>query len=626
MLSGSGELQEYISKGDSFKSNANLTLTNGTTIKLTPSDFLFGGGFSIESATSNRNTFDIGAVIPKKLTMKLINYEGQFNLYDFESAYVTNTEVFATLPSGTTETIKKGQFKVDKQVFNSGIVTLTCYDKLAELDTLYSGVYTEQTALEFCQYIADKLGISLNATNFNNRTMTFIIPQESYTDRDLLNYVLQATCNFAYIDVNNQLVIRWYDLATLDVADDLINAGTFRLPSVDIYDAGNFTDMSDSQQVFDAGTFTDISRRLNIETIFGSPTVDVDNVVITGVIVKDIDGNEYVSGTKAYAITIDSNPLIKGREQEVSKAVADIIVGMTFRPMNITALNNPLIEAGDIATVVIKSNPYATIFTNVTYGIGKRSKLVCGAESPGKNSSVRNTESNKAYIQSKEYTNTKVETAISSYDKAIQDLTTLMSQSFGVFKTEEKQDDGSIVYYMHNKPSLSDSNIQWKMTADGLAVSTDYGENWNAGIDASGNAVVNVLSAVGISADWIKGGIITSDISSTAALNVMGLLYASGAVQIDANIYEPNSMVFGQIVNGNKAHIIRLIPTPTEGIGYDYKDIDTDEVTDKVRLTHNGLFGDSNWSGGFALSPNYLTIGGVKMTKDQLTKLLALIS
>ena len=44
------------------------------------------------------------------------------------------------------------------------------------------------------------------------------------------------------------------------------------------------------------------------------------------------------------------------------------------------------------------------------------------------------------------------------------------------------------------------------MTADAFAVSTDGGQTWNAGIDSQGNAVVSVLNAIGINADWINAG------------------------------------------------------------------------------------------------------------------------
>ena len=87
---------------------------------------------------------------------------------------------------------------------------------------------------------------------------------------------------------------------------------------------------------------------------------------------------------------------------------------------------------------------------------------------------------------------------------AEQKLTSLLTRSFGVFKTEQLLGDGSTVYYLHDRPELSDSVNIWKLTGSAFAVSSDGGKTWNAGVDAEGNVVMNILSAIGIDASWIK--------------------------------------------------------------------------------------------------------------------------
>lgn len=42
--------------------------------------------------------------------------------------------------------------------------------------------------------------------------------------------------------------------------------------------------------------------------------------------------------------------------------------------------------------------------------------------------------------------------------------------------TEDPQDDGSVIYYMHNKPTLEESDIVWKLTAEAIGISTDGGK------------------------------------------------------------------------------------------------------------------------------------------------------
>ena len=87
---------------------------------------------------------------------------------------------------------------------------------------------------------------------------------------------------------------------------------------------------------------------------------------------------------------------------------------------------------------------------------------------------------------------------------AEQKLASLLTRSFGVFRTEELMGDGSTVYYLHDRPALSDSVNIWKLTGSAFAVSSDGGKTWSAGVDAEGNVVLNILSAIGIDASWIK--------------------------------------------------------------------------------------------------------------------------
>lgn len=91
-----------------------------------------------------------------------------------------------------------------------------------------------------------------------------------------------------------------------------------------------------------------------------------------------------------------------------------------------------------------------------------------------------------------------------AYKIAEQQMTSLLAQSFGVFKTEEVLQDGSTISYLHDKPLLANSSTVWAMTGDGMGVSTDGGKTWHGGIDSTGNARVNILSAIGIQANWIE--------------------------------------------------------------------------------------------------------------------------
>ena len=95
-------------------------------------------------------------------------------------------------------------------------------------------------------------------------------------------------------------------------------------------------------------------------------------------------------------------------------------------------------------------------------------------------------------------------------DNTIQQFTSLIANGLGLFVTREAVGEtGGYKYYLHNRPTLADSQYQWTFNSNGFAVSQDYGATWSAGIDAEGNAVFNSIAANSVDAMSITGSEIT---------------------------------------------------------------------------------------------------------------------
>lgn len=113
------------------------------------------------------------------------------------------------------------------------------------------------------------------------------------------------------------------------------------------------------------------------------------------------------------------------------------------------------------------------------------------------------------------YVDSNIDEQLSAYDIAVQQLNELAINATGFYQTiytdpitDAKTD------YMHDNPVLSLSNIIYMKTATGFFW-TDTGWNdgnptWMNGYTASGNIVAKTLSVVGINADWITTGSVTS--------------------------------------------------------------------------------------------------------------------
>lgn len=222
----------------------------------------------------------------------------------------------------------------------------------------------------------------------------------------------------------------------------------------------------------------------------------------------DLDIGDY--GTNVY--TISNNIFVRGyTEEELIKIFTPVLEQMAkveYRVVSIELKGNPCVETGDLIRLNTKKEIlYAFVMERKLEGIQalKDSFTAKGEEyySQGLNS----VQASINHAVRRVINRTQKE--LTAYDKAVQELSTLMMQAMGLFKSVEKLEDGSRIYYLHNSPSLANSKVQWKITAGAFAVSSDYGKTWNAGLTADGKATVNALSAIGISFDWASGGTLT---------------------------------------------------------------------------------------------------------------------
>lgn len=64
-----------------------------------------------------------------------------------------------------------------------------------------------------------------------------------------------------------------------------------------------------------------------------------------------------------------------------------------------------------------------------------------------------------------------------------------------------KQEDGSSILYLCDKPTLGESQVVIKLNREGWGMSTDGGETWNVGALVDGTTITKILDAVGINAN-----------------------------------------------------------------------------------------------------------------------------
>ena len=519
MLNVSAKWQRAVMLDNDINVNcfADIVTASGEKIPISDSE-LWANGFEVNDSTSSNGTFTIGALVAGKLKIKLNNIYEDYSKYDFDKASVTAYVSKSFSDDGTTEKLKIGEYRVSETSYDGSLITLTCLDNINNFNREYdSNLSYPTTAYEVVRDACIKCDVPFTMARFDNSDYVINeIPSnnQKLTYGQVIAYILQLSGLWGKCGHDGELLIEWYDMSQFGSQN--YNGGTFSTKTTpysdgDTLNGGNFTDYSSGDSV-DGGTFTEARNYHNVYTQ-KDLNVATDDVVITGVKVtvtskedkaKDVN---VLAGKEGYVVSISDNPFISAdKAQTVADYIFKKIGGMRFRPLDATLLSNPLIESGDVALVTDrKQNTYSCFISNRTFTVGSGTKISCDAENASRNSADKFSSETKAVVQARKV----AQAQLSVYDKQMQLLTQLMSQSLGLFKTEQKQEDGSIIYIMHNKADLNSSNIQWKMTANGLAVSNDYGKTWNAGIDKDGNAIFNIMSAIGINFDWAHGGTLT---------------------------------------------------------------------------------------------------------------------
>ena len=513
MKNVSSQFRRELNNGNrNYVKSAKITLKDETELTLTDKVF-WNNGVKIEESTSNENSFDIGSVIVGQLTLSINNMYDDYSEYDFTDAKITNVSIGIKLSDNTIESLQYGQYTVNEAKYNGSIITLTAYDNMYKFDQPYtkSTLSYPATLLQIVQDSCSKCDVQLGSYDFPHND--FIIQNkpedESITFRNILQWVAQISCCYCKMDPQGRLVLNWYNTDILENISTL-NGGNFLNweANKDTVSGGNFNPWTQGELI-SAGAFSETSDYHTIHS-FSSLTLSTDDVVITGVrVVEEIEGEEgtesktYQSGMDGYVLSVEGNKLIQGSGATVVGFLAEKLVGLRFRPFTASSLSDPTIESGDIALLSDrKGNTYKTIITSNTFQPGNYQNISCGAEAPARKSAQRYSQATQIYVDYRK----EIQKERTEREKALEELGERLEASTGVFTTIEEQSDGSKIYYLHNKPSLDDSDIVWKMTAEAWGVSTDGGKTWNAGMTVDGDTIVRILTATGVNADWIKTG------------------------------------------------------------------------------------------------------------------------
>ena len=492
-----------------------ITFSDGRKLQLSLDDVI---AYMVNDATTESGKFQIGAAIIKEYSITLSNFDGKFNGYVFEGANIV-ADIGLKLADGSWEILRKGVFRIVKAV-GVETISITAYDSMLFFDRPYS-----ESSLQYPATLLDIIRDACTCCQMAFDTSTvqnskYIVSSrpsdEALTFRDVISHAAQIMGCYARIDRLDKLQFGWYAFDNdvniwggifdkdmpYSTGDDLHGGAFMPWDTGDVYYDG-FATMSDYHHFHD----------------LQSKDINTDDIVITGVKVIGLKAGsesapEAVYGKEGYMIVLENNPLIISDTdvKAVARHVGAKLVYNAFRPMTISAQSDPAIEAGDCALVSVseQSPVIYTLVTNTTFSLGGKQSIACSAETPTEKNYTKYNAQTRIIAKTNQETGRKLD----AYDIAVQNMNQLAANTMGFYATTVKQADGSILAYRHDKPKLSESKIVYKSGIDGFWVTenyrgTDAATTWKAGFDSNGNAVLNMLSVIGINFDWAHGGTLT---------------------------------------------------------------------------------------------------------------------
>nr|DAQ34507.1 MAG TPA: Receptor recognition protein, Long tail, Helical sandwich, Tail fiber [Caudoviricetes sp.] len=540
MINVSDTFKQKLQDGERVWQEVEITFPDGT-VKTVKNEIM--GENCTFSDCAESSSFPIGCVVCKSMTLELDNTSDQWKNYNFYMAKVhayLKMQTSVASPAATDELLDENYEPILDQsggailatkaatedrveTIDKGIYTITTPEQYGEilsftaLDDMYKTNATYISHLVLPQSIetlvrdaCETLGIPSEVSMAHGNLIVSEIP-ENMTFRQLFGWAAMLETANARLDSRGYLrFIRWDFSNTQEDYNAVVDADgnvTFKGgASIDsesfISPTGNWTIDSDGFLTL-IESAADTSEKL--KDFFESPTVSSDDIVITGIKLKNKE-NEAMYGSAGYVLELENDLVNDVDLDTVAAQIGDSIIGAKFRNMSGELAYNPLIEFGDIAyTYDRKWNRYITPLTDVSCFVNGKTTVKTQADDPIRGMSKFQSESTKAIVEARRL----VKKEKTAREKAVEKLEETLKNSSGLYETSVTQEDGSTITYLHDKPTLAESKNVIKFTAEAIGVSNDGGKTYPYGFFLTGDLIAKILYAHGINADYIDTGALT---------------------------------------------------------------------------------------------------------------------
>lgn len=500
MKNVSNEFKNIIKSGGPFYAYASITLKNGEKLYLDSENdfFISGNGYSEDGGDG----FPLGSALSKSVVLVIDNIDERYSKYDFYYAQISlfteadienrsydiwrdikGEEILdingntIMLTKSRIERLNEGTFTVLEPTAVGDTIELVGYDSMYKADADFTSKLSyPTTAGQLLREACSTCNIMLGSPKFNNDDFAIEQAPDKVTCREVIGYIAMLAVGNAVIQ-DGTLVIKSYDFSAIS-----------KIASrADLVEDAGYSILMDYQS---------------------DPDISTDPVVITGIATTKKVENEsriLIRGTDDYALEI-TNPLIEGHEDDAINLIGDVLIGVKLRGFSGEFFPDPTIEFMDLACVVDrKDKVYPTFITSLEFNYLGSSSFSCGIKDPERQKSTYYSEATKVYEKAKK----EIKQNKTDFEAAVENLNKTLENASGMYSTESPQPDGSMITYIHDKPTVEESKNVIKVTSEAIGISNDGGKTYPYGLFLTGDLITRILYAIGINADYINSGSLT---------------------------------------------------------------------------------------------------------------------
>lgn len=373
MVNVSQDIIKSFNEGN--KQTALIEVTAGSkTFTITDADII-QGGLKIDRYCVTNSKIEVGSAVASELSLKLRNYDGNFNDVSFEGA-VLNIKIGIKLSSvlegatlgkgilgrmilGSASSdqdvayVPCGLFIVDTPPRKLSTISISALDYMVLFDREVNA-----SALSFPIHVDALIQKICSICNVTLATDVSVLPNHYFsigglpdtnqklTYRQLLQWCAQLTGTCAFMDGSGRLVLKWYE---------------------------------------QTGVTITASERYSSDML-------ENDITITGFTCDDGKGNTYLSGTADYTLDLSDCGFLTNAYEGVLKELQTARGGFAYRPYSATIKSAPYLFPLDMIRYKDKDGVvHDTIVTNVTLALNCNTAISGAGETVTSSSYAQST-------------------------------------------------------------------------------------------------------------------------------------------------------------------------------------------------------------------------------------------